>query len=92
MPTLILVGFEPKMAAGINAFAVTPPSFSALIPHLSTAQWDMRITVWCIVVGIVFSYLGAKVTSAYVPNQRLKQLFGVLIVVMTLYKIYTLIH
>jgi len=27
-----------------------------------------------------------------VPNQRLKQLFGVLIVVMTLYKIYTLIH
>jgi uncharacterized membrane protein YfcA len=48
--------------------------------------------VWCIVVGIVFSYLGAKVTSAYVPNQRLKQLFGVLIVVMTLYKIYTLIH
>ena len=92
MPTLILVGFEPKMAAGINAFAVTPPSFSALIPHLSTAQWDIQITVWCIVVGIVFSYLGAKVTSAYVPNQRLKQLFGVLIVVMTLYKIYTLIH
>ena len=84
MPTLILVGFEPKMAAGINAFAVTPPSFSALIPHLSTAQWDMHITVWCIVVGIVFSYLGAKVTSSYVPNQRLKQLFGVLIVVMTL--------
>ncbi len=39
-PTLILVGFEPKKAAGINAFAVTPPSFSALIPHLATAVWQ----------------------------------------------------
>jgi hypothetical protein len=25
----------------MNAFAVTPPSFSALIPHLSTANWDV---------------------------------------------------
>lgn len=92
MPTLILVGFEPKMAAGINAFAVTPPSFSALIPHLSTARFDTGLTGWCILVGVIFSYLGAKVTSIYVPDQRLKQLFGVLIVVMTVYKITTLIR
>lgn len=91
MPTLILVGFEPKMAAGINAFAVTPPSFSALVPHLYTAQFDMGLTGWCILVGVIFSYLGAKVTSLYVPDQRLKQVFGVLIVVMTLYKVATLI-
>ena len=92
MPTLILVGFEPKMAAGINAFAVTPPSFSALVPHLSTAQFDTGLTAWCILVGVIFSYVGAKVTSLYVPDQRLKQLFGVLIVVMTLYKVTTFLH
>ena len=38
MPTLIIVGFDPKVAAAINAFAVTPPSFSALLPHLATAE------------------------------------------------------
>lgn len=37
MPTLILLGFAPIFAAGMNAFAVTLPSFSALIPHLPTA-------------------------------------------------------
>ncbi len=90
MPTLILLGYEPKKAAGINAFAVTPPSFSALIPHLSTAVWDPKLTMTLIFVGAVGAFLGARLTSLYVPNERLKKLFGMLIVIMTAYKIYTL--
>lgn len=91
MPTLILVGFEPKKAAGINAFAVTPPSFSALIPHISTARFDLQLTVFLLIVGAIGSFLGARLTSLYVPSGRIKQIFGVLIVVMTAYKIYTLL-
>ena len=90
MPTLILLGFEPKRAAGINAFAVTPPSFSALIPHLGTAVWDPALTVSLILAGAVGAFAGARITSLYMPSGRLKQLFGILIVVMTAYKIYTL--
>lgn len=90
MPTLILLGYAPKKAAGINAFAVTPPSFSALIPHLSTAIWDPTLTVTLLAVGAVGAFVGARLTSLYVPGERLKQLFGLLIVVMTAYKIYTL--
>jgi len=89
MPTLILVGFKPKDAAGINAFAVTPPSFSALVPHLSTAIWDPTLTWTLIGVGAVGSFLGARITSLWMPGGRLKQLFGILIVLMTTYKIYT---
>lgn len=91
MPTLILLGFEPKRAAGINAFAVTPPSFSALIPHISTAQWNLKLTVALLVVGGIGSFLGARITSLYVPSQRLKQIFGIIIVIMTLYKVYTML-
>lgn len=91
MPTLILLGFEPKKAAGINAFAVTPPSFSALIPHLPTAILDFRLTLILLVVGACGAFGGARITSLYVPGERLKQIFGVLIVIMTAYKIYTLI-
>ncbi len=91
MPTLILLGFEAKQAAGINAFAVTPPSFSALIPHLSTAVINVPLTITLLVLGGAGAFLGARITSLYVPSQRLRQLFGVLIVVMTLYKIYTLL-
>lgn len=91
MPTLILVGFEAKQAAGINAFAVTPPSFSALIPHIGTAEIDIPLTASLIVLGAAGAFLGARITSLYVPSGRLRQLFGILIVVMTAYKIYTLV-
>ncbi len=91
MPTLILVGFETKHAAGINAFAVTAPSFSALIPHLSTAVWDPSLTVALLVAGAVGSFVGARLTSLYVPGQRVKQGFALLIVVASVYKVATLL-
>lgn len=91
MPSLILVGFEAKLAAGINAFAVTWPSYSALIPHISDAKLDWGLTAILLIVGAGGAFLGAKITSRYVPGPRLRQIFGLLIVIMTAYKIYTLL-
>jgi uncharacterized membrane protein YfcA len=90
MPTLILCGFEPKFAAGINAFAVTFPSFSALIPHLKTASFDIKMLLILLFVGAIGSFAGARVTSKFVKSENLKKIFGVLIVIMTLYKIWTI--
>ena len=88
LPTLILLGYESKHAAAMNALAVCPPSFSALIPHIATAKVDLRLALVLVVVGAVGAFVGARITSLYVPGRRLKQLFGLLIVVMTAYKIY----
>lgn len=90
MPTLMIAGFNAKKAAGINALAVTPPSFSALLPHLATARFDPFLTVALLVVGAAGSFIGARVTSLYMPTARIKQLFAILIIIVTLYKIYTL--
>ncbi|HEU5160120.1 MAG TPA: sulfite exporter TauE/SafE family protein [Streptosporangiaceae bacterium] len=91
MPALILAGFETKRAAAINAVAVTPPSFSALVPHLATAQWDGGLTVALLAAGAVGAFAGARITSVYLPSRKIKQLFGMLIVVMTIYKIVTVL-
>lgn len=91
LPTLILLGYESKHAAAINALAVTPPSFSALIPHLATAKVNLTLAATLIAVGAVGSFLGARITSLYVPGRRLKQIFGVLIVVMTAYKLFQIL-
>ena len=91
MPTLMIAGFNAKKAAGINALAVTPPSFSALVPHLATARFDPFLTAALLVVGAAGSFIGARVTSLYMPGARIKQLFGILIIIVTLYKIYTLL-
>ncbi len=91
MPTLILCRFDPKRAAGINAFAVCPPSFSALIPHLKTAHWNLKLTLILVIVGAIFSFLGARATSLYVPSEKIKQIFAILILIVTAYKIFTLV-
>ncbi len=92
MPTLMIAGFNAKKAAGINAFAVTPPSFSALIPHIATASFDPNLTTSLIVFGAIGSFAGARITNLYVPSARIKQLFGILIIITTVYKIYTLLR
>lgn len=91
MPTLIILRFEPKKAAGINALAVTPPSFSSLLPHLSTAQWNISFMIPLLLAGAIGSFIGARITSVYIPGAKIRRIFGVLIVLVTLYKIYTLV-
>lgn len=92
LPTMILLCYEPKQAAAMNAVAVTPPSFSALLPHLATAQLNGALTVALLAAGAVGSFLGARITSLWLPGARLRQLFGVLIVLTTGYKIFTLLR
>ncbi len=92
LPTLILLGFEAKDAAGMNVLAITPPSFSALIPHLRTAQFNVSLTLILLLVGAAGSYFGARMTSRYLPGARIKQIFGILLVVTTIYKIWTLLR
>jgi len=91
MPTLIINGFDAKFAAGINAFAVTFPSFSALVPHLKTANIDMKMLVILLIIGAAGSFFGARMTSKFIKSENLKRIFGILIVIMTIYKIWTMI-
>ncbi|KGM14785.1 hypothetical protein N867_15970, partial [Actinotalea fermentans ATCC 43279 = JCM 9966 = DSM 3133] len=91
MPVLVLAGYEPKLAAGINAVAVTMPSFTALVPHLRTAEVDLGVAAVLVVVGAAGSFLGARLTSRFVSGPTLKRVFGVLIVVMTAVKVVTLV-
>ncbi|MBC7349679.1 MAG: hypothetical protein H5U05_06880 [Candidatus Aminicenantes bacterium] len=77
---------------GINAFAVYPPSFSPLIPHLRTASWNLPLTVLLVVVGALCSFTGARVTSLFLPSKRLKQLFALLILLVNAYKIFPLLQ
>lgn len=91
VPALILVGFDAKKAAGINAVAVTPSSFSYLIPHIGTAQLSWNLVFPLLLVGAIGSFLGARMTSLYVPVVHIRRLFAVLIVVTALIKLWTLL-
>ena len=90
VPALILLGFEPKRAAGVNALAAVPASFAALLPHLGTAVWDPPLTLALVAAGVAGAFAGARVSSALLPGKALRWLFGAMIVAVSAYKLYTL--
>lgn len=89
VPTLILFGFSIKKAAAMNAFAATPYSFVAFSTHLPTATIDMNLTIPLLLVGGLGAFMGARLSSSYVSNEKLTKNFGILVLVMTTYKIST---
>jgi Domain of unknown function DUF81. len=91
MPTLVLLGYEPRLAAGINALAVCPPSFSAFIPHIPTMRVDPLFLLAVVAAGSAAAYAGARTTVKHVKGRTLRRIFGLVIVVMTLYKLVTLL-
>jgi len=60
-----------------------------MIPHMETAHFDPTLTWALLLAGAAGSFAGARITSRYVPGGRIKQIFSVLIVITTLYKIWT---
>lgn len=90
LPTLVLAGFAMKTAAGITAVAVIAPSFTALVPHLSSAIWHPQVTLALLAAGVLGSYAGARLSSRYATDARLKQGFGLVIVLATAYRVITL--
>lgn len=87
MPALILAGYAPKVAAAVTAVAVTVPSFTALVPHLGTAEIDVPLAAALLAAGATGSFVGARLTSRFVSGPALRRMFGVLIVVMTTVKV-----
>lgn len=87
LPTLIVTGMDPKSAAAVNAVAVTLPSFSALLPHLRTARWDLGVAGLLVLAGVAGAFLGAQLTTRYVGGAVLKRVFAALLVAVTAYKL-----
>jgi hypothetical protein len=68
----------------VNAIAIGGLFLLAILSGM------LGLGVPLLVVGAIGSYLGARVAARWVPGERLKQLFGLLIVVVTAYRVWKL--
>jgi uncharacterized membrane protein YfcA len=87
VPALVLVGFNTRSAAGMNALAVTPSSFSAVLPHWATMQLDFWMDVPLIAVGAVGSLIGARLATRRIPEAYLRKILLAVILGATLYRL-----
>lgn len=87
MPALMLVGFNTRSAAGMNALAVTPSSFSAMLPHWSNMQLDFWMDVPLILSGALGSFIGARLATRQIPEAYLRKILLAVILVATIYQL-----
>ena len=82
----IFLNFEQKSAQGINLLVFIPMSIVALIFHIKNKLVDFRVGVPVVVVGVVFSVLGAVIANG-LSNNNLRVYFGVFLLFYSLLSI-----
>jgi len=81
VPLLMLMGYPTKTAAATSAFTVVFSSATGFLGHLAVGHFDWQLMVYAAVAVIVGSQVGAHVMHTRMRPLRLKQMFGVVLLV-----------
>jgi uncharacterized membrane protein YfcA len=91
VPIMVYGGVTPRRAAAINAVAVTPSSFAALIPHWGHMVVGSGFILPVAACAAAGALVGGYVSSRRLPEAALRRVFIVVIVALAAYKAVTLI-
>ena len=75
----------------MNALAVTPSSFSAVLPHWSDMRLDFWMDVPLLIAGAAGSLIGATLATKTIPEAHLRKILLAIILSATLYRLVRLI-
>jgi uncharacterized protein len=87
VPIMIFFGFSSRSAAALNAVAVVPSSFVALIPHLKHASINTEIAFPVALACAGGALLGGYLSSTRISEVALRRLFVVVILSLSTYQV-----
>lgn len=88
VPALVLVAKLPmRLAIGTSLLVITMNALSGFAGNIGTVPIDWTLIAWFSAVAAVGSVIGSAL-SKRVPQRQLKQVFGVLLVGVSLYVLY----
>ncbi len=79
VPLLIFMGYPTKVAAATSAMAVAFSSFSGFLGHVAIGHVDWLLMLPAAVAVIIGSQAGARVMHGYMKPRHIKQMFGVIL-------------
>ena len=79
VPMLIAMGYPTKKAAATSAFVVVFSSFSGFLGHVAAGHFDMTLMIGGLVAVIIGSRLGAQLMHEKANPRLIKQMFGVVL-------------
>ena len=80
VPTLLIMGLDPKNAAGTSTFVVGFSSATGFMAHLFKAKLDFWITLVTVVSVLSGSQIGSRLMVAKLKSQTIKKVFGIVLI------------
>jgi uncharacterized membrane protein YfcA len=80
VPTLLILGLDPKNAAGTSTFIVSFSSAAGFMAHLFKAKLDFWITFITIISVISGSQLGSHLMATKLESKAIKMVFGIVLI------------
>lgn len=91
IPVLTLIfSFAQKEAQGINLLAFLPMAIVCLIIHFKNKLVNFKIGIPIVLVGVVFSILGAFIANS-ISNTNLRLYFGIFLIVIGIWQVINFI-
>jgi uncharacterized membrane protein YfcA len=88
VPALVLVAKLPmRLAVGTSLLVITMNTASGFLGYAGTVPVDWRLVIWFGGVAALGSIIGTRL-SKRLPQRTLKQVFGVLLIGVSLYVLY----
>lgn len=88
VPALVLVAKLPmRVAIGTSLLIITMNALSGFAGYLGSVAINWTLVAWFTGIAAIGSVIGTSV-SGRVPQQRLRQVFGYLLIVVSLYVLY----
>ena len=86
----VFMGIDQHVAQGANLVFFVPTSISAIITTYKEKLINWEIAIPVAISGIIGAVIGAKI-SLNMDVNRLKKYFGVFLILIAIYEIYSLI-
>lgn len=83
-------GVSQHMAQGANLIFFIPTCIVSIFINLKNKNIDIKTAVVVIIFGIIGAIIGAKL-SLIIDAKNLKKYFGIFLLLITIYEIYSLI-
>lgn len=84
VPILIAIGYPTKQAAATSAFIVVFSSFSGFAGHVAEGHWDITLLFFSSIAVILASQIGVRVMNEKMKAKWIKQIFGMLLVLVAI--------
>ena len=86
----VFMGIDQHVAQATNLIFFVPTSITAIITTMKEKLINWKIGIPVAISGVVGSIFGAKI-SVNMDVNRLKRYFGIFLILITIYEIYSLI-